>query len=82
MTATMIQVTSAYSVVKGEIEFVVKTVNDMIAEQWQPVGAAIPVLNSDGRTPDLYQTMVKQGFAMVNVGADAGRIAVPQVKVG
>ena len=84
----VVQITTAYGLVRGPIEEVELTVNKMIAEQWQPLGPPFPVMSLDEfprdeeghlirRTYDVCQAMIKQGFAMVNQPGSSSRVAVP-----
>ncbi len=77
----MIQVVTGYVIVQGNTgEDVVKAVNELLVEQWQPLGAAFVVPNP-GIRGDMCQTMVKHSFAQVQAGP-AGRIQVPKLKIG
>lgn len=81
MSKQVIQVVTDYTLVQGLIEFVEKTVTELIADQWQPLGSAFPMVSVEGKTmTQVCQTMVKHGFAAVNM-QPTGRIQLPQLKV-
>lgn len=73
----VVQIMTGYTIVSGNVTDVINTVNEMIKDKWQPLGAAFTNIKL---SQDVRQTMVKYGSAQVGSGGGggpAGRITVP-----